>query len=234
MYSITFDPEFARLCPQFSLVAIQAMVQNSPSHEELVRDMNDLCHGIEERLEYESIKSIPAIYHTRQAYKTLGKDPNRYRPASEQLMRRVVSGKGLYYIDTLVDIGNWISLRTGFSIGVIDADKISGDILLRKGGAQDPYEGIGRGSINIEGLPCYFDSQGAFATPTSDSERTKISLETRNVLILINNYIPRDQEITSLGTPVQSVIEFATELTLEALQRYASAQQIEVRKFVQE
>lgn len=228
MSSISFDPEFLNLCPDFSLLAVRATVVNTPSNEQLVSQMEQWETQLSHRVEYDSIKNIPAIFHTRKAYKSLGKDPNRYRPASEQLMRRVVSGKGLYYINTLVDIGNWVSLKTGFAIGVIDREKIEGDIILKRGGVDDDYEGIGRGALNIEGLPAYFDEKGAFATPTSDSERTKIELSTCEVLILINNYIPREERVSSLESSDRSIVEAAQDLTIEALKKYASAQDIKV------
>ena len=63
-------------------------------------------------------------------------------------------GLELYRIDTLVDLINLVSLRTGHSIGLFDADKIQGEQLeLASGKADEPFEGIGRGPLNIEGLP---------------------------------------------------------------------------------
>ena len=42
--------------------------------------------------------------------------------------------------------------------------------------------------LNIEGLPVYRDSQGGIGTPTSDNERTKMSLDTTHILALVNGY----------------------------------------------
>ena len=84
-------------------------------------------------------------------------------------------GIPLYQIDTLVDLINLVSLRTGHSIGGFDTDKIQGTHLeLGIGKAGEPFEGIGRGVLNIEGLPVYRDSFGGIGTPTSDHERTKM------------------------------------------------------------
>ena len=91
-------------------------------------------------------------------------------------------GLELYQIDTLVDLINLVSLSTGYSIGGFDADKIQGDSLeLGIGRAEEPFEGIGRGKLNIEGLPVYRDRAGGIGTPTSDNERTKMGLETRQM-----------------------------------------------------
>ena len=61
-------------------------------------------------------------------------------------------------------------------------------ITLGVGRAGEPYEGIGRGTINIEGLPVYRDAQGGVGTPTSDNERTKMDLNTVHTLVVINGY----------------------------------------------
>lgn len=71
----------------------------------------------------EDIKHQPVIFATREAYKRCGKDPGRYRPSAEALRRRLMRGIPLYQIDTLVDLINLVSLRTGHSIGGFDADK---------------------------------------------------------------------------------------------------------------
>ena len=137
----------------------------------------------------EDIKHQPVIFATREAYKRCGKDPGRYRPSAEALRRRLMRGIPLYQIDTLVDLINLVSLRTGHSIGGFDADKIQGTHLeLGIGKAGEPFEGIGRGVLNIEGLPVYRDSFGGIGTPTSDHERTKMDLETTHILAIVNGY----------------------------------------------
>ena len=104
-------------------------------------------------------------------------------------MRRVLQSKKLYQIDTLVDLINLASMKYGYSIGAFDADKFNGDTLtLGIGKEGEPYEGIGRGMINIAGLPVYRDKVGGVGTPTSDNERTKVSLSTKHLLVLVNGY----------------------------------------------
>lgn len=72
----------------------------------------------------EEINKRPEIAATRNIYKSLGKDPNRYRPSAEALCRRIVRDIPVYKVSTLVDIINLVSIRNGFSIGGFDIDKI--------------------------------------------------------------------------------------------------------------
>lgn len=126
----------------------------------------------------------------------LRQDPSRYRPASEALIRRILQGKELYQRDTLVDLVNLASIAYGYSIGGFDADKFEGDtLILGVGKAGEPYEGIGRGMINIEGLPVYRDEAGGVGTPTNDHERTKMTLGTTHLVVLINGYDGNEQHV---------------------------------------
>ena len=185
MYHITLSEEIKRLCPAFQGVAVMAQVTNSAHNAELWWEIDAFTRELKAGETAESIKQQPAIAATREAYKRCGKDPSRYRPSAEALRRRLMRGLELYQIDTLVDLINLVSLRTGYSIGGFDADKI-------QGGAEEPFEGIGRGTLNIEGLPVYRDRAGGIGTPTSDNERTKMGLETRRILAIVNGYNGRD------------------------------------------
>ncbi len=112
-------------------------------------------------------------------------------------MRRMVKGLDLYRSNAVVDLINLLSVACGHSIGGFDADKIDGDTLtLGIGREGEPYEGIGRGPLNISGMPVWRDNTGGVGTPTSDNERTKLTPDTRRLLMIINMYgeeMPEDQ-----------------------------------------
>ena len=189
MISVSVMPEIATACPAFVGACLVAKVVNSPFDAQLWEKIEATQAQLRQTLDTESLKQQPSIAATRQVYKTLGKDPSRYRPASESLIRRLLQGKNLYQANTLVDLINLASIVHGYSIGGFDASKIAGSALrLGVGKADEPYEGIGRGMLNIEGLPIYRDELGGIGTPTSDNERTKLTLETSQLLVLINGY----------------------------------------------
>ena len=148
--------------PQFRGAAVFASVVNSAYNAELWRQIDEYIALYRKQYTIDSIKEMPTIQATRQAYKKCGKDPSRYRPSSEALCRRILRGLPLYQIDTLVDLINLVSIYSGYAIGGFDSDKIQGDeLVLGIGKAGEPYEGIGRGELNIEGMPVYRDAIGA-------------------------------------------------------------------------
>ena len=202
---LTIEPEFAARVPGYRAIIIEACVANSPTPQLQKQELDALAASIASRYEVADINTLPAIAATRRAYKACGKDPNRYRPSQEQMMRRIVRGLGLYNVNAIVDAGNQLSLLTGCSVGCFDADIIKGQQLsLGIGREGEPYEGIGRGPLNIAGLPVFRDAEGGFGTPTSDNERTKVSLSTRRLLMTIHLFDPE--------ADADSIIETATDL----------------------
>ena len=205
--NIKVSQEIESVCPSFVGAAVEAQVINTPYSQELWDEIHALEEKFRSTLTTESLKELPGIAATRRVYKTCGKDPSRYRPASEQLIRRMLQGKELYQIDTLVDLVNLASIAFGYSIGGFDADKFVGDTLtLGVGREGEPYEGIGRGPINIAGLPVYRDAEGGVGTPTSDHERTKMTLATTHLVVLINGYDGNEQRVTDNARFIQELL----------------------------
>lgn len=215
MIKIKVSEQIKDLCPDFIGIGIMANVANSQYNDTLWKLISNSSISCTEKYKLEEIKNNPAISATRRAYKMLGKDPNRYRPSAEALYRRLIRGISLYQIDTLVDIINLISIETGYSINGFDCDKIDGNSLVMSiGEADELYEGIGKGLLNIQGLPVYRDSQGGIGTPTSDNERTKLDLGTTRLLTVINSY-EKDKK----------TLEQATDRMKFLLREFASADQ---------
>lgn len=216
--NISIEDTVRRAAPGLKVVALEADVTNPETSPELWRLIERAAADIAAVTDIGDINKRPGIRATREAYKALGKEPNRYRPSAEALCRRVVKGLGLYRIDTLVDLINLVSLQSGYSIGGFDLDKIEGDSLsLGVGREGEPFEAIGRGQLNIASMPVYRDSVGGIGTPTSDNERTKLTPETRRLLMCVNIY---GEEM-----PVDETVNLITDL----LGRFASATNITIK-----
>lgn len=205
---IIVEDKIETVCPSFVGACVEADVENSAYSEELWKLIDDQCEKFRQTLTTDTVKDISAIAATRRVYKACGKDPSRYRPSSEALIRRVLQGKQLYQIDTLVDLINLASITYGYSIGGFDAGKFSGDTLsLGVGREGEPYEGIGRGMLNIAGLPVYRDAIGGVGTPTSDNERTKMGLATRRLVALVNGYDGNEETVRATAQLIIRLVE---------------------------
>lgn len=184
MTPIQLSPAILAKYPDIQLGCIECKVRVEAGSDALWEEIDLWCRKMETGMEVADVNQQPAIAGTRAAYKALGKEPSRYRPSAEALSRRVVKGKGLYRVHNVVDLLNLVSLKSGYSIGGWDADRIEGTARLDIG-TDAPYAAIGRGDLNIEFLPAFFDARGAFGTPTSDSERTMVRPETTRFLMVI-------------------------------------------------
>ena len=205
--NVIVSHEIAEVCPVFVGACVDAQVENTAYCEELWDEIHQIEERFRRELTTESLKELTSIAATRAIYKKCGKDPSRYRPASEALIRRVLQGKELYQIDTLVDLINLASMVYGYSIGGFDASKFVGDTLtLGIGHEGEPYEGIGRGMLNIAGLPVYRDAVGGVGTPTSDNERTKITMSTRHLVVLINGYDGNEKRVMENARFIQDLL----------------------------
>lgn len=214
---LTIDENFAKRVPGYRAVIIEADVANRPTSEAQIAEMKRLADSIADTFTIEMINRRPTIAATRRAYKACGKDPNRYRPSQEQLMRRIVRRLGLYTVNALVDAGNMLSLITGCSVGCFDADKVVGKTLrLGIGEHGEPYEGIGRGPLNIEGLPVFRDDVGGIGTPTSDNERTKIEVSTTRLLMTIHLFDPATDADETIATARRIFTDYGSATSFSA------------------
>jgi DNA/RNA-binding domain of Phe-tRNA-synthetase-like protein len=215
--NILISNKIREACPQLVLATITCEVKNAETSSEFWSEMEAEIQRIKSVYALEEINKRPEIAATRKVYKMLGKDPNRYRPSAEALCRRILREIPIYKVSTLVDVINLVSIRSGFSIGGFDLEKIEGEeIRLEVGSSDDEFEAIGRGLLNVEGLPLYKDKTGGIGTPTSDNERTKISADTTRLLMIINGYSGR------FG--LQDAVDFSIEL----LGKYAELAKVQV------
>jgi len=212
---IEFDEKIKAGAPRLQLLVGTAIVTDAPTSDQLWGEIETVSGRIAASYEMPMVNKRPGIAATRAAYKTFGKDPNRYRPSTEAMCRRIVRGDGLYRTTAIVDLINLLSIASGHSIGAFDMDKIVGDTLcLGVGREGEPYEAIHRGQLNIAGLPVLRDAVGGIATPTSDNARTAVNPDTKNLLIVVNIY---GDEMTA-----GDVAAYATRL----LQTYAAAREV--------
>ncbi len=205
---IRICPELLDYFPDLRLGVLRSRVQVSESSDGLKEEMAGVIEDLSGRIDAEYIRQMPVVRSFKDAYRLLGKDPNRYRPSAESLLRRVGSGKGLYQVNSVVDCLNLTSIRTGFSICGYDAHRIEGPVRMGIGEEDEPYAGIGRGPLNISCLPVFRDRQGAFGTPTSDSVRTLIDENSSEVLFVLPDF------------DGQETLESALKLLSELLLRY--------------
>ena len=185
---IIIDDKINEKCSQVAIGSIEAYIKVSEENEELWKLISEKASEIEKNIPVKQITTIKNIADSRNAYKSFGKDPSRYRLSSEALYRRIARGLGLYKVNNVVDINNLISLESAYSVGTYDLDKLNGEIHFTIADEGETYEGIGKGEINISHLPVFYDEKGKFGSTTSDSVRAMITTDAKHILMNIISF----------------------------------------------
>jgi len=188
MIDVQISRQLKAKCPKVALGCVQAEVETG----ETPAALDDALRASEERIaklaDPRTILEAPAILATRAGYKALGKDPARYRGSAEALLRRVIAGKGLPRINSVVDVINLVSVESRLPIGLYDLAQVEGAIEFRAGRGGETYKGIGKYDLNLEGLALFADAKGPHGSATSDSERTMVAASTKRVLAIIISF----------------------------------------------
>ncbi|MDB4970911.1 MAG: hypothetical protein JWN44_6600 [Myxococcales bacterium] len=122
----------------------------------------------------------------RDVLRAFGYKPTgRGKPASEYLIR-AVGEKALSSINLAVDMNNAVSLHSGLPVSAVDLDRVRGPlrVAVAQAGAEYVFNAGGQ-VIQVAGLPCLFDAEGACANAVKDAQRTKTTPETRATLSLV-------------------------------------------------
>lgn len=188
MIPLTIAPSVTAISTNIALGCVHCNVNVEPSDATLVNELQSSASEVIAGKDVHAIAEFPRIKDARDFYRRAGKEPGRYRSSSEQLLRRIAGGKGLYFINNVVDINNLISIRSHFSVGSYDLGRLTPPLSFTIGAAGAAYQGIGKGLINLESLPIFEDAGGPFGSPTSDSERALITTETKELLMIVISF----------------------------------------------
>lgn len=138
--------------------------------------------------EGDSLSSDPVVAGVRALFRAAGCDPTRYRPSSEALLRRLLKGEELPAIHPFVDLNNCLSVELAVPCCASADGTFTPPVTLRAGRPGETVQSL-RGPFNLEGKPLLEDSQGAFSTPITDSERVRVYEGTERAWMVV--YLPQ-------------------------------------------
>lgn len=216
-YPVSVDPALYDVYPEIRLGCLRFTARVREPDERFWSEMEETyLPQVRAAIEGKGWSEIPGVRGSRLMYKAFGRNPGRYRVSSEALMRRVRRSDPLYRINSVVDVNNLISVQSGLSVGSYDLEKVQGDVVMRRGAAGETYPGIGKDAIDLENLLVLTDDLGAFGSSMSDSTRSMVTLETRDVLVVLHCF-ENDMDLPAL-----------LEETKTAFETYADAQNVEM------
>ncbi len=216
--AISIQPELKERFPELQVLACGVEgVKVEKEKIELQQLKEKIIEEVKRTYDLASLKDAPIFRAYRDFFWRIGIDPTKNRPAAEALIRRILAGKPLPTINTLVDAYNLASIRTGIPIGAFDADKLQGDLVLRHARKGEEFTGIGMEKpMVLEGKEAVVSDEEKLIAiyPYRDADSTKVTEATRNVLLLICGVPGIDKEI----------LKRASEMTVDYIIRFCGGE----------
>ena len=209
MNNLVISDNLKKFSDSIALGFVQCEVLVTGKNKDLWQEISVTENFLLGNIEKAEIKNLPPVKASREFYKKVNRNPDRYALSSEALLKRILSGKGLYQINNIVDINNLISMRSYFSVGSYDLEKIFNDITFDLGESGEEYESLGKGNFDISNLPVFRDAKGAFGSPTSDSKRTCITGDTSRIINIIISFSGKEKLAEAIKTASELFIKYA-------------------------
>jgi DNA/RNA-binding domain of Phe-tRNA-synthetase-like protein len=174
----------------------------------------DVCAEVRRSFTLEGLKDEPVFRAYRDFFWRIRVDPTKTRPAAEALIRRVLGGRPLPRINTVVDAYNLSSMITLIALAAFDTDRINGNMIMRFADKDEEFLGIGMGKpmILAGGEVLIADESRLLAIyPHRDADYSKITIQTKNIVIISCGVpgIPQDKLKESISEAYDIITRFA-------------------------
>lgn len=207
---VSIDSKVRDQFPDLNIVSeCMSGLKVNPSNELLDRLKEEIIGDVKVKYERESLRDIPIFRAYRDFFWKIGIDPTKTRPASEALIRRILQNKEIPKINTLVDAYNLASIKSCVALAAFDEDTIVGSLTLRFAVEGEDFYGIGmkKPLILNGGEIIIADDEKLIAIyPHRDSDETKVTEETKN-LLLIACGVPGISEV-ALSEAMETALEY--------------------------
>jgi DNA/RNA-binding domain of Phe-tRNA-synthetase-like protein len=184
------DPSVIEMFPS---VKIGILVGKGLDNHSMSSAITSLLHQTEDevrkRHSVEDLSTMPKISDWREAYRKFGFKPSSHRSSVEALLRRVVQGKPLPSINSIVDLYNLISIKHVFPVGGDDLEHVEGKITLTVANGSEHFVMLGTEVPEKikEGEIIYRDEREVLCRSWNyrECEKTKITKDTKNICLVI-------------------------------------------------
>ena len=216
--SLKIDSELKARFPDLTVLTLRIKgVQIQKRGAELEKFKVEVMRQVRNDYNLDSVKDHPTFRAYRDFFWSIKIDPTKIRPAAEALIRRILAGKTLPSINTLVDAYNLASIKSRIALATFDADKLEGNLLMRFAEEGEQFYGIGmKKPLILKGgeIVVSDDKKLIAVYPYRDADNTKVTEETENIMMLVCG-VP--------GIPKEN-LENASRVALEYITRFCNGE----------
>ena len=186
---LNIDSRLKKRFPDLKVLIFQIeSVKVEKRNEELESFKEELMKQVRKQYNLDSLRNLPTFRAYRDFFWKIGIDPTKSRPAAEALIRRILQGKTIPNINTLVDAYNLASIKTEIALAAFDANKLKGNLQMRFAIEGEEFMGIGMEKpMHLEGGEIVIsDGEKLIAVyPHRDADNTKVTNKTVDVVMLV-------------------------------------------------
>ena len=216
--SLKIDSKLKTRFPDLTVLTLRIKgVQIQKRGAELEKFKVKVMRQVRNDYNLDSVKDHPTFRAYRDFFWSIKIDPTKIRPAAEALIRRILAGKTLPCINTLVDAYNLASIKSRIALATFDADKLEGELLMRFAEEGEQFYGIGmEKSLILKGGEIVVSDEEKLVAiyPYRDADNTKVTEETENIMMLVCG-VP--------GIPKEN-LENASRVALEYITRFCDGE----------
>jgi lysyl-tRNA synthetase class 2 len=198
MRKIIVNKQIFELFPGFyrGLVIVEDIDNSTPSEHvaALLKQAIEQNNAID-------VAQDPRLKGWDEAHKKFGSNPNKFPPSIKALLKRIKSNATLPYINSVVAMFNYISLKYCLPCGGDDVEKIAGDLILGFSDGSETFLALGADNMEtpVPGEVIYYDSGSKKVMCRRwnwrNGAQTKIDTSTRKIVINIDCIAPSTQEV---------------------------------------
>jgi len=173
-------------------------IHNEKENERIEQLREAVYQEVKTKHNIETLKDNPTVRAFRDFYWKLGIDPTKTRPSGEALLRRVLHGDELPHISAVVDAYNLASTKTILPISGFDVDLLNQPFHVRFAKNGETLTEIGMDkpiTLTEQKLVLADQKQVLCIYPYRDTDLTKITMQTRNAMIIVYGVPEIDEQV---------------------------------------
>lgn len=148
MTSFQYDMRITKDYPSLAAGVIVAQGMSNAQSPDTLRNLYlDEQTAVKARIGTTPLSELPTLIAWRRAISAFGVSPTKYRSAAESLLRRLTKKGDIPCINTLVDIGNLVSIRYGLPVAIFDTGQIAAPITVHYSDGGEDFIDLGSDKI---------------------------------------------------------------------------------------
>ncbi len=186
----SIDSRIIQMFPNVKIgVLIACNIDNSSEQQNVFNLLRRAEKDAREKYQLEGLATLPKIADWREAYRKFGFKPSSFRSSIEAIIRRILQGKSLPSINSIVDVYNVISIEYMLPVGGDDIDQIGGDIILTIADGTERFIMLGseKSEEIKKGEVIYRDDKEVLCRAWNYREcnKSKITINTKNICLVV-------------------------------------------------